>query len=706
MKIQLAIGDVTEEAFASVERNRDLRRDFGHGNVLVMIFSPSAPQTAFSAADFAAIRAWIERERAGNKELLSVGSPFDLSRLRPAGSGTGSAAVPESATPEWLEAIAASPWNRVLTDFAARDIAAEFVFRDAAAASRYGAFDPTVVGALLSSFGDDAVGLSGRVQIRIHGPAAFQYHALEGIQRFRILNLLILAIVVPLFRVLFGTWRSGLLFIGIIATAGIVVYGAMSFAGHPIDFLSTGLFLMLSVAALADFIFLSAQQLAYGTGWRPTFRQLLVPSFLTSLTTVVGFGSLYIADLAIVQRFGAWAAFGATVEWLVTFLLLPSCIAVFAPRGVWTNSARAWRPGIPTNLIRLSLPRIAIPLLLAVYAFGTFGALRLNTSDTLVGLFPDGHAYRDGFEYLSSSRGWNGQISVVLPDAGRLAGNRDVLLRLSRHPNVAKILDPYTMLDYAVPGLPVTPAQAIAADPTAGAAFRSFLSPDGHARVAVYLMDISLKRMNDTIRFIEDTCRAHGCYPAGDLVAYAEFATSVPATLFKSLVICLCLVGAILLVLIRANGRAPVLRILPAAFWGPAFMMTVLWVFQVPVNFLTCVFASVLVGLTGDNVIQYNVAGHGKRMTTGIERRGAASVQVALVMGLICLVFLGSSFVPSRVLGVLLGVGFIASLIGDLWLLKALLGRRAANGGTLGRPTAAQPDLGVDANSDIDPHSR
>jgi hypothetical protein len=112
MKIQLAIGDVTEEAFASVERNRDLRRDFGHGNVLVMIFSPSAPQTAFSAADFAAIRAWIERERAGNKELLSVGSPFDLSRLRPAGSGTGSAAVPESATPEWLEAIAASPWSR------------------------------------------------------------------------------------------------------------------------------------------------------------------------------------------------------------------------------------------------------------------------------------------------------------------------------------------------------------------------------------------------------------------------------------------------------------------------------------------------------------------------------------------------------------------------------------------------------------------
>jgi hypothetical protein len=49
---------------------------------------------------------------------------------------------------------------------------------------------------------------------------------------------------------------------------------------------------------------------------------------------------------------------------------------------------------------------------------------------------------------------------------------------------------------------------------------------------------------------------------------------------------------------------------------------------------------------------------------------------VALVMGLAALVFVGSSFVPSRRLGALLALGFAAAVVGDLWLLRALLSVR------------------------------
>jgi hypothetical protein len=42
-------------------------------------------------------------------------------------------------------------------------------------------------------------------------------------------------------------------------------------------------------------------------------------------------------------------------------------------------------------------------------------------------------------------------------------------------------------------------------------------------------------------------------------------------------------------------------------------------------------------------------------------------------MGLTCLTFLGSSFVASQRLGILMAAGFAASLVGDIWIVKALL---------------------------------
>jgi hypothetical protein len=132
------------------------------------------------------------------------------------------------------------------------------------------------------------------------------------------------------------------------------------------------------------------------------------------------------------------------------------------------------------------------------------------------------------------------------------------------------------------------------------------------------------------------------------------------------------LVGTLVLGVLRAVGQRRPLAVLGAAFWGPAFMLAVLWWFQVPVTFLTCVFASVLLGLTGDNAIQYSCAGPRGRIVDGIGLRGGASIQVAVVMGLACLTFLGSDFVHSRRLGVLLALGFFASLIGDIWILKAV----------------------------------
>jgi hypothetical protein len=107
-------------------------------------------------------------------------------------------------------------------------------------------------------------------------------------------------------------------------------------------------------------------------------------------------------------------------------------------------------------------------------------------------------------------------------------------------------------------------------------------------------------------------------------------------------------------------------------------MFTLIGIFRIKVNFLTCIFASTLVGLTGDNAIQFLLSSGNESLLSGMSQRGKASIVCGSIMAVSSLVFLGSYFVPPRIFGALLSAGFLMSMVGDFWLLKALLPREEA----------------------------
>jgi uncharacterized protein len=163
------------------------------------------------------------------------------------------------------------------------------------------------------------------------------------------------------------------------------------------------------------------------------------------------------------------------------------------------------------------------------------------------------------------------------------------------------------------------------------------------------------------------------CHLTGEMVAYGDFAAAVPRTLIESMGVSLILVSAVVAYLALALGQfrlTPV--ILLTAFWGTFLTLDLVAVLGIPLDFLKCVVASVLVGLTGDNAIQYLFASRGKGFGAGIERRGGASVQTAFFMAGTALFYLGSRFSPPKTFGLILAFGLVASLVGDLWLLNAL----------------------------------
>ena len=254
----------------------------------------------------------------------------------------------------------------------------------------------------------------------------------------------------------------------------------------------------------------------------------------------------------------------------------------------------------------------------------------------------------------------------------------DELLRhLRSWPEVVAVIDPRAALEDLV-GDEDRPSQNLSRlrESWGDLDFAGLAAPDGSLRARVFVRDVELETLIDLRDFTRGFGEARGLYPSGELIAYSEFAQSVPRALLRSLVSCLLLVALVVGFVARAR-RVPVTPILVASAWGPAAILCVLAVSQLPVTFLTCVFAGVLVGLTGDNALQYVFARPRESVSAGAAVRGSVSIRVAVVMSLCSLVVLGSAFVASRRLGLVLGLGLIASLIGDLWILRSLLAERS-----------------------------
>jgi hypothetical protein len=429
------------------------------------------------------------------------------------------------------------------------------------------------------------------------------------------------------------------------------------------------------VASIEDYLFLSWEQLARGARWRRAFRTLLLPGFLTSVTTVIGFASLCTADLAIVRRFGLWGATGAALEWVATFLVLPALLAVAPRLRGWTDRPRALPVPGAERLVRRHLPRAAAWAALAVLGAAAWGAGHLDYTDSPLAVFPEGHPYVEATAYSARTRGWVGEFHVVFPEDASMQEVAAFSRALAATPGVARVLDPASVLASFTGGDRLALFE-LAPDLQALAAGGGGLTGrTGRLRAAVFVSDAHLATMISLRDAVLRRFPDGDGFPAGELVSYADFGEVVPRTLLHSLGSCLLLVGLVIALLYRAAGLGWGGRAALASAWGPAVALGIVWATGMHVNFLTCVFASVLVGLCGDNAVQFACGAGRGPLRAGIDRRAGAALLVALVMALCALTFLGSVFAPPRALGLLLAAGVSAALVGDVWILGALVGR-------------------------------
>lgn len=646
-----------------------IKDQFPHASNLLLLVQDQSPIS--DRKKICDVIQTTERLRWDIEGIRSVQTPLDLRRahieqnILTYPKVLSDPCMGMSETRPWLEALSGGFFAQTLTHPKLSDYTIEFTIAPAHKPGEWGHYPIEAVRKILSTY--ENIG-----NHFFFGDYARDFYVTKGMQFDQALNGALAVAILFALKWVFGTWVAGLYYIATLGITSGVLLGLMGLFRQPLDVLGACIIILLALALLEDFVYLSFLQIKK-PGYRlSAFRRLLMPSFFTSLTTIIGFGSLCLSDLEIVRRFGFWAAIGVALEWFVIFFVLPPAIRAFR----WPES---WVKPKPTRILsvleRVSLrapSRSVVKITLIVFLILPFLFKKIRIEQDPVEMFSKGHPLRLGIEHLEKTRGWTAITDLVFnPDVDD-ATKSAIIEKTAKNPLVTLIVDRKKVLDWTTAQVkdPET-RKMVEREFSASTIAERFTSREGYERASVYVKSTNTLHLDALRREVETICGTK-CFLGGGLVAFADFSQVFLRTLFESLLATAILVGIILWILSTEFDLRTRIALLVSSFWGPAVLIALIQVSQVPINSVTCIVAAVLTGLTGDNAIQFIFASRRGRLASALASFSGAAVVITVLMMLIGAVLLGSYFDPVRKLGWLLEVGFLVILVGDLWVLKGL----------------------------------
>jgi uncharacterized protein len=129
----------------------------------------------------------------------------------------------------------------------------------------------------------------------------------------------------------------------IVVVSVICTLGIMNLCGKSVDVMTSMLPTMIFIAGMSDVVhFFSKyfEELSKGTNKKHIYQLILkevgFPTFLTLITTVVGFLSLLFSSIRPIREFGIYTSIGVTVAFVLTYTLLPALLYFFTPKKLVT----------------------------------------------------------------------------------------------------------------------------------------------------------------------------------------------------------------------------------------------------------------------------------------------------------------------------------------------------------------------------------
>lgn len=237
----------------------------------------------------------------------------------------------------------------------------------------------------------------------------------------------VLSFIIVILSVSFRKFRWVLLPIIICATAVAGMVGYLGFVDWRVTVVSSNFISLLLIITLSLTIHLIVRYQELHTEspdgdhkqrtWE-TIRSKFVPSFYTSITTMVAFGSLLVSGIRPVIDFGWMMVFGVGLSLILSFLIFPAGLLFFKP------GAPVKRPHDMTGsfihamatIIQTHSNKILI-LFIAITVFSLAGISRLTVENRFIDYFKQSTEIYQGMVMIDRQLGGTIPLDVIInPD--------------------------------------------------------------------------------------------------------------------------------------------------------------------------------------------------------------------------------------------------------------------------------------------------
>ena len=280
-------------------------------------------------------------------------------------------------------------------------------------------------------------------KLRIAGRTIGQKYYIDKMMTEMLLFIALSAVLIILFLVIAFRSIWGVILPQIVIFGGMVwLIGTMSLFDQPINIILTVLPSVMFVVSMSDVIHLVSRYLdALRTedstldAIKMAVREVGMATFLTSVTTSIGFFSLVFVRVEPIQVFGVVMGIGVLIAFFLTFLTLPAMFYFFpGPKHVIEKKKdNFWRKRLEKWYV-IVLRRKGLILIVSavILAISVNGLLQIKTNNLLMDDLNENEPLKKDFNYLDAHYGGVRpvELSITIKDTSIDVWDKDVLRTL------------------------------------------------------------------------------------------------------------------------------------------------------------------------------------------------------------------------------------------------------------------------------------
>ena len=521
------------------------------------------------------------------------------------------------------------------------------------------------------------------------------------------------------------------------ASSVIIMIGLLGLVGWKVTVISSNFIALMLILNMAMNIHLTVrylqlkkedQNISKKDAVFQASKKMIFPILYTVLTTICAFLSLIFSGIKPIIDFGWMMTLGLIVSLLVTFLLLPSLLSIFATEN--NVDVKDTEKSIITNALGYIAKNntfLIFSTTILIIILSLLGISRLQVENSFINYFDKETEIYKGMKKIDDKLGGTTPLNVILKfppakidnenddefsewdednesseDKSKYWFTRDKMDKilkvhdyLDSLPEIGKVLSFGSILRVAedlnkkeLQSLEIAVLYSKIPEEIKKEIVLPYISVDkDEARISVRIKD-SLKdlRRNELIKKINLELNTKLGFEKKDykLAGVLILFNNLLQSLFKSQILTLGIVlfgiFAMFFILFR-NINLSLIGIVPN-FLAAFFILGIIGLMNIPLDMMTITIAAITIGIAVDNSIHYiyrfkeefnKIKDYNKTLDKCHKTVGIAilNTSITIVFGFSILVL--SNFIPTIYFGVFTGVAMLLAMISVLTLLPKLL---------------------------------